>query len=41
LPKTQLAGELLLHFDIVLLIGLAVLAAWTEIDKLRKLKRPE
>jgi hypothetical protein len=30
-----------LHFDVVLLIGLAVLAAWTEIDKLRKSNRPE
>jgi hypothetical protein len=32
---------LLVHFDVVLLIGLAVLAAWTEIDKLRKPPRPE
>ena len=33
--------EALVHLDIMLLIVLAALAVWTELDKLRKRKLPE
>ena len=39
-PPYRKYGESVMHLDIILLVVLAALAAWTEIDKLRMRKTP-
>jgi len=39
IPTTK--GEAALHLDLILLIALATLAVWTEVDKLRKQRKPQ